>query len=253
MTANISKSPTSTTATTSTSTSTTIYLNASELAVVVGENPYQNIRDLIIKLWSKYFMTDYSKMLDNIQKVNKVKIIQETEYECLNRLVAKYKPEIKEKVAECLKSTDTKNLKTNQTEILKRAVNFVKIESPKYTKGNALTTGTKAEFLANFKYKPKELNPQSDVQGSFTMHVSIEAKEGRYRYTISKLYHIATNGDYSGGDLYSEVPTCGSMKLSSAIWKQMRSEGIKQAMLIAEELKETMKIPSNKTVDKDEW
>ena len=150
--------------------------------------------------------------------------------------------------------TDTSAPKPlNQTEILKRAVNFVKIESPKYTKGNALTTGTKAEFLANFKYKPKELNPQSDVQGSFTMHVSIEAKEGKYRYTISKLYHIATNGDYSGGDLYSEVPTCGSMKLSSAIWKQMRSEGIKQAMLIAEELKEAMKIPSNKTVDKDEW
>lgn len=113
MTANISSTSSTSMAT------TTIYLNASELAVVVGENPYQNIRDLIIKLWSKYFMTDYSKMLDNIQKVNKVKIIQETEYECLNRLVAKYKPEIKEKVAECLKSTDTKNLKTNQTEILK--------------------------------------------------------------------------------------------------------------------------------------
>ena len=141
----------------------------------------------------------------------------------------------------------------DQAEILKRAVNFVKIESPKYTKGNALTTGTKAEFVANFNYKPKELNPQSDVQGAFTLHVSIEAKEGKYRYTISKLNHVAANGDYSGGDLYSEIPKCGSMKLSNGMWKQMRSEGIKQSMVIAEELKEAMKIPSNKTVDKDEW
>ncbi len=141
----------------------------------------------------------------------------------------------------------------NQAEILKRAVNFIKLESKKYTKGNGLTSGTKADFLANFKYKPKELNPQSDVQGNFTMHVSIEAKEGKYRYTISKLNHVASNGDYSGGDLYNEVPKCGSMKLSSAMWKQMRSEGIKQSMIIVEDLKDAMKVPSNKTVDKDEW
>jgi len=97
---------------------TTIYLNASELAVVVGANPYQNVRDLIIKLWAKYFMVDYGKLLDKIQTVNKIKIIQETEYECLNRLVAKYKPEMKEAVAECMKSGDTKKLQTSQTDIL---------------------------------------------------------------------------------------------------------------------------------------
>ena len=149
---------------------------------------------------------------------------------------------------------DTSALKPlNQSEIFKRAVNFVKLESTKYTKGSGVTAGSKAEFVASFKYKPKELNPQSDVQGAFTMHVSIESKEGKYRYTISKLNHIATNADFSGGDLYNEVPKCGSMKLSSAIWKQMRSEGIKQSMVIVEELKEAMKIPSNKKVDKDEW
>jgi len=102
-----------------TTTTTAIYLNASELAIVVGVNPYQNIRDLIIKLWARYFMTDYSKLLNQIQSANKIKIIQETEYECLNRLVAKYKPEMKGKVAECLKSADTADLKTSQTSILK--------------------------------------------------------------------------------------------------------------------------------------
>jgi len=140
-----------------------------------------------------------------------------------------------------------------QAEILKRAINFAKIESPKYVKGTPITTAGKAEFTANFKYKPKELNPQADVEGSFTMHVSIDAKPGKYRYTISKINHVAKNAEYSGGDVYSEVPACGSFKLPNSIWKQMKSEAIKQAMTIVAELKEAMTVSSDKQVDKEEW
>jgi hypothetical protein len=140
-----------------------------------------------------------------------------------------------------------------QAEILKRAINFAKIESSKYVKGTPITTGGKAEFTANFKYKSKELNPQADVEGLFTMHVSIDAKPGKYRYTISKINHVAKNAEYSGGDVYSEVPACGSFKLPNNLWKQMKSEAIKQAMTIVAELKEAMKVPSDKQIDKEEW
>lgn len=140
-----------------------------------------------------------------------------------------------------------------QSEILKRAVNFVKIESKKYAKGNGVTTGSKAECVASFNYKPKELNPQADVQGTFTMHVSIEAKEGKYRYTISKLSHNAKNPDYTGGDVYSEVPKCGSMKLPPDLWKRLRSEALKNAGVVVEELKEAMKHPSDEKTGEDEW
>lgn len=138
-------------------------------------------------------------------------------------------------------------------EILKRAVNFVKIESTKYTKSNGVTTGSKAECVATFAYKPKELNPQADVQGTFTMHLSIDAKEGKYRYTISKITHNAKNADYSGGDVYSEVPKCGSMKLPNEMWKHMRSEALKDSGILAADLKAAMKKPSSEPQDKDEW
>lgn len=140
-----------------------------------------------------------------------------------------------------------------QAEILKRAVNFVKIESNKYTKGNGVTTGSKAECVATFVYKPKELNPQADVQGTFTMHVSIEAKQGKYRYTISKISHNAKNPDYSGGDIYSEIPKCGSMKLPPDVWKHLRSEAMKKTAIVTEELKESMKRASSEPVNEDEW
>lgn len=141
----------------------------------------------------------------------------------------------------------------NTAEVLKRAVNFVKIESTKYVKGSGVTTGSKAECVATFKYKPKELNPQADVEGTITMHLSIEAKEGKYRYTISKMNHVAKNGEYSGGDINSEVPKCGSMKVSPELWKRIRGEAAKNGTLLASELKVAMKLASDAKNDKDEW
>lgn len=139
------------------------------------------------------------------------------------------------------------------SEILKRAVNFVKMENKKYTKGNGVTTGSKAECVVTFPYKPKELNPTADVQGTITMHLSIDAKEGKYRYTISKLNHNAKNGDYTGGDIYGEVPKCGSMKLPPDMWKRLRSEAFKQSAILANDVKEAMKISSTTPVNSDEW
>jgi hypothetical protein len=139
------------------------------------------------------------------------------------------------------------------SEILKRGVNFVKMESAKYTKGNGVTTGTKAECIVTFNYKPKELNPAADVQGTITMHVSIDAKEGKYRYTITKLNHNARNPDYSGGDVYNEVPKCGSMKLPPELWKRIRSEAFRVSGVVVNDLKEAMKISSTTPVNSDEW
>jgi hypothetical protein len=138
-------------------------------------------------------------------------------------------------------------------EILKRAVNFVKIESNKYSKANGVTTGSKAEFTASFPYKPKELNPGADVQGTFTMHVSVEAKEGKYRYTISKIMHVAKNPEFTGGDVYADVPKCGSMKLPGDLWKHLRSEALKNAALVATDLKAFMKKSSSEPINPDEW
>ncbi|MBS1637478.1 MAG: hypothetical protein JST26_16300 [Bacteroidetes bacterium] len=139
-------------------------------------------------------------------------------------------------------------------EILKRAVNWVKLDNPKYVKSSGVNSGSKAECVVTFKYKPKELNPQADVEGTITMHVSIEAKEGKYRYTISKINHVAKNTEMSGGDIYNEVPQCGSMKLPPDLWKKIKSEGMKEANLVSADLKEAMKVPSDAPQgEKDEW
>jgi len=104
-----------------------------------------------------------------------------------------------------------------------------------------------------FNYKPKELNPTVDVQGTITMYVSIDAKEGKYRYTVSKITHNARNLQYSGGEVYNEIPNCGSFVLPTDLWKRIKGEAYKQSALLINDLKEAMKIPSSKSNKGDNW
>lgn len=102
---------------------TNIYLNASELAIALGLNPYQNIRDLIVKYWGRYFPDDYYRLLDDIKRQNKVEIRQETEYQCLQRLSkeASNTPQLQKKINEVLsanKTQDTKELQKKQKEVV---------------------------------------------------------------------------------------------------------------------------------------
>lgn len=140
---------------------------------------------------------------------------------------------------------------TSANELLKRAVNWVKTESIRFTKSNGVTTGTKAECIAVFKVRPKELNPGSDYTGTINMHVSIECKDNRYRYVISKIKHVSTNGQVSGGDMNNIVPDCGSMVMPDNIWKKLKGEALKGSQMVVSELKEAMSKPALET--KDEW
>lgn len=139
------------------------------------------------------------------------------------------------------------------SEVLKRAINWVKMETPKFEKAVGVTTGSKAECTATFKYKPKELNPQSDVEGTITMHVSIEAKENKYRYTITKITHTSKNSAFTGGDIYQEVPQCGSMKMSNELWKRIKSEALKDTNILVNDLKDSMQQSSEVPMNPDEW
>ena len=105
--------------------------------------------------------------------------------------------------------------------LVKRAVNWVKAESPRFKKSMGVSTGSKAECLATFKIKAKELNPIPDFTGIITMHVTIECKDNKYRYSITKLKHIAANGKASGGDINNLISECGSMTMPDLCWKNI--------------------------------
>jgi hypothetical protein len=141
---------------------------------------------------------------------------------------------------------------TSSGELLKRAVNWVKIESPRFVKNSGITSGTKAECVASFNIKPKELNPQPDYTGTITMHVSIECKDNRYKYTITKIKHTSKTGKASGGDINNIVPDCGSMVMPDIVWKKIKGEAIRHSNAILSELKEGMS-QAGAAASKEEW
>ncbi len=135
--------------------------------------------------------------------------------------------------------------------LLNRAVNWVKLETNKYEKNNGVTTAGKAECVATFSVKPKELNAKCDYTGLITMKVVIECKENKYKYTINQIKHKSTSGKTTMGSIDNKIPECGSMIMPEIVMKKLRGEALKYANTVAEDLKEAMlRDPSAST---EEW
>lgn len=135
-------------------------------------------------------------------------------------------------------------------EILKRAQGWYALKNKKFIKASGTNSGKSVACNVMFTFKQKILNPENDVDGKITMDIVIEAKEGKYRYTIKNIKHIANKKAMSGGDIYLEVPEAGSMTITDRTWKHIRSESFAYAKILTDDLKAAMKA---EIVVKDEW
>lgn len=137
-------------------------------------------------------------------------------------------------------------------DLMKRAVKWIKVESTKYKKAGGTSSGDKAECEVSFPVKPKELNPEVDYTGKFTMKVVIECKNSKYRYTISDIKHTSKKGNTTAGSIDNVVPECGSMVMKDAVWKRLKAEALTMASKVVVDLKEGMsKIETEEKAD--EW
>ncbi|HWY33808.1 MAG TPA: hypothetical protein VNX68_04130, partial [Nitrosopumilaceae archaeon] len=154
-------------------------------------------------------------------------------------------------VADTPPDTGSTMIPAPASEIAKRATGWNTAKNKKFAKNNATSAGDKVTCNVVFPYKPKELNPVNDVEGEISMDVTIECKEGKYRFTINNMKHKAKS-DATGGDVFNETPECGTMKISSQTWKQIRSAALVDGNYVAEDLKAKMSVPlDNKS--KDDW
>lgn len=138
------------------------------------------------------------------------------------------------------------------SDLSKRAIAWMKVESDKYKKTNATTTGSKVECIASFPVKPKELNPEVQYTGKVTMKVVIECKDSKYRYTVSEIKHISKSGNVNGGSIDNDVPECGSMAMNDLIWKKLKGEMLRGAAQVVVDLKAGMAVAPTEE-KKDEW
>src|ERR1700741_5538182 len=150
------------------------------------------------------------------------------------------KKHVEEPIVDVPVDTGSNMMPAPVAELAKRAGNWTAVKNKKFTKTNISNTGSNITVTATFPYKPKELNPVNDLEGEISMEVLIECKEGKYRYTVHKMMHKAKKGESSGGDVFNDIPACGSMNLNSVTWKQIRSIALADANVVVQELKAKM-------------
>lgn len=140
----------------------------------------------------------------------------------------------------------------SSSDLVKRAVKWIKVESLKYKKASGTSSGDKAECEISFPVKPKELNPEVDYTGKITMKVLIECKQSKYRYTVSEIKHISKKGNTTGGSIDNIVPECGSMAMKDQVWKRLKAEALTIAAQVVVDLKNGMSLIET-DVKADEW
>ena len=138
-----------------------------------------------------------------------------------------------------------------EAEFLKRAENWYKVKNNGYEKSSGAISGKTVACKATFVFKQKVLNPENDVDGKIMMDVVVEAKEGKYRYTVKNITHKANKPGMDCGDVYGKIPACGSMKVNDLTWKHVKSAAFNSAKILVADLKAKMKISSEEA--KDEW
>lgn len=136
-------------------------------------------------------------------------------------------------------------------EVTKRAQNWYMQKHAKYTKAGGTNSGNNVTCNVTFTFKQKQLNPENAVDGKITMDVLIEAKEGKYRYTIKNIKHVGNKPGMSCGDVYAKVPEAGSMNVTDLTWKHIKSEAFADAKVVIDDIK--AKMAAGVKSDKDEW
>ncbi|MCE3227982.1 MAG: hypothetical protein K0S32_2533 [Bacteroidetes bacterium] len=163
----------------------------------------------------------------------------------------KKKKKVEEPPVEPAPDTLSPMIPAPSAEIVKRAQNWYMEKNTKFTKTNGSNSGKSVSCNVQFVYKQKLLNPENDVDGKFTMDVIIEAKEGKYRYTVKNIKHVANKQGMSGGDIYAKIPEAGSMAITDRTWKHLKSDAFACAKIVIDDFK--AKIAEEVPDNKDEW
>lgn len=80
---------------------------------------------------------------------------------------------------------------------------------------------------------------------NFTL--TIQAKDGRYRYVVTDFSHDNSLSSSIGGALENEKPACGTFNMMMKHWNLYKEHTNSRVTLLIASLKKAMDVPSSKT------
>jgi hypothetical protein len=89
--------------------------------------------------------------------------------------------------------------------------------------------------------------------GKFLYTISFFAKEGRYKYIITDIYHVGVPGtNYkSAGMIKNEIPDCGKFNLPKRLWIKHKDKAEKHIQVLISNLNQYMN--ETNVLDDDDW
>ena len=134
-----------------------ICIYASELAIITGHNKYEDVGEIILKLWRRNYSDDYSEKVKYLSQLLNTELKEESPEEFLENISKKNNiKNVSENLNECLKSSDVKDLQSKQQNLLKQFDNLDKKEKKLVKeciiKKTNTNFGTKYENSAIVKY-----------------------------------------------------------------------------------------------------
>jgi hypothetical protein len=100
-----------------------ICLNASELAVITGHNPYKEPEEIIAKIWRKHYPADFSACSAKYKAETGVEnLVDENAKQTIQRLA----PEVTDELAKCLKTNTVGDLAKQKKAILAKCDTIAK-------------------------------------------------------------------------------------------------------------------------------
>ena len=140
-----------------------IFLNASEIAAMIGKNKFKPPSEVIFRIWQKYFYDDFNNTIKNLEKKSIKVIPKETDTESVKRIIKEQKIDVKKELKECLQSENINDMHKKKQEILKKIPKDISKEQKAEFKKSLVNMtntnfGTRNENSIFNKYKEKTGN-----------------------------------------------------------------------------------------------
>ena len=133
-----------------------IFICASDLAVITGDNPYKDISEIILKYWKKHYKDSYLNCVANLTKSNKPIKKEETHFETINRISKENNLNIQGDLTKCLKTSTINDLNTNKNTIFEKTLSKLNDKQKKeFT--DSINRATNTNFGIKYENKGVEL------------------------------------------------------------------------------------------------
>lgn len=91
----------------------------------------------------------------------------------------------------------------------------------------------------------------TNLEGTISFTVRVDAKDGKYRYIITDFEHSEAHG--SGGKLELVSAECGTSRMAPASWKKIKGLVTTQTNAIVEDIKRIVREYENDPARNDDW